>query len=142
MMIWNGSDNTSNIVIIGLGSLVVLIFSIAGLVKFGIGLFVLIVVVLFGMAWMFHYFSVNQLLGPPASPFAETQAMPAGPRLQVRPAQDLKQLRQAEDDRLNSYGWVDQKAGTVRIPIDRAMDLLVEKGLPVHEAASPKKASK
>jgi hypothetical protein len=34
MMIWNGSDNTSNIVIIGLGSLVVLIFSIAGLVDY------------------------------------------------------------------------------------------------------------
>jgi hypothetical protein len=34
MMIWNGSDNTSNIVIIGLGSLLVLIFSIAGLVDY------------------------------------------------------------------------------------------------------------
>ena len=32
---------------------------------------------------------------------------------------------------LNSYGWVDPKAGVVRIPIDRAMDLLLQKGLPV-----------
>jgi hypothetical protein len=39
-------------------------------------------------------------------------------------------LRRHEDEILNSYGWVDQKAGVVRIPIDKAMDLLVQKGLP------------
>jgi hypothetical protein len=37
-----------------------------------------------------------------------------------------------EDNELYSYGWVDEKAGTVHIPIDRAMELLVERGLPVH----------
>ena len=36
-----------------------------------------------------------------------------------------------EDNELYSYGWVDEKAGTVHIPIDRAMELLVERGLPV-----------
>ena len=30
---------------------------------------------------------------------------------------------------LHSYGWVDQQAGIVRIPIDRAMTLLTERGL-------------
>jgi hypothetical protein len=36
-----------------------------------------------------------------------------------------------QEDELNSYGWVDQSAGVAHIPIDRAMDLIVEHGLPV-----------
>ncbi len=36
-----------------------------------------------------------------------------------------------EDNTLESYGWVDQKAGVVRIPIEQAMDLVVQRGLPV-----------
>jgi len=114
--------------------------NIGRLVKFGIGLFVLIVVAMMAMRWMFDYLKATQQLGPPASPFAESQAAPPAPRLQVRPVQDLKQLQQAENERLNSYGWVDQKAGIARIPIDRAMDLLAEKGLPVREAAPPKES--
>lgn len=116
--------------------------NIRSLVKFGIGLFVLIVAAMIAMRFVFDYFKATQQLGPPASPFAETQAAPPAPRLQVRPVQDLKQLRQAEDERLNSYGWVDQKAGVARIPIDRAMDLLAQKGLPVREAAPTKESGK
>jgi hypothetical protein len=37
---------------------------------------------------------------------------------------------------LYSYGWVDEKAGTVHIPIDRAMDLIVQRGLPVRPQAA------
>ena len=114
--------------------------SIPGLVKFSIGLFVLIVVALVGMQWMFNYFIRTQQLGPAASPFAESQVPPPGPHLQIHPALDLKQLRQTEDEKLKSYGWVDQKAGIARIPVDRAMDLLVQKGLPVR-AGSPAKSS-
>ena len=48
-----------------------------------------------------------------------------------------------EDNELYSYGWVDEKAGTVHIPIDRAMELLVERGLPVRpQAAAGDDASK
>jgi hypothetical protein len=36
-----------------------------------------------------------------------------------------------QEDRLNTYGWVDQQAGVAHIPIDRAMDLIVERGFPV-----------
>jgi hypothetical protein len=43
----------------------------------------------------------------------------------------LNGIRLEEENTLYSYGWVDEKAGTVRIPIDRAMDLLVQRGLPV-----------
>jgi hypothetical protein len=59
----------------------------------------------------------------------EASAVPA-PRMQAVPAQDLQQFRAREDAILDGYGWVDQKAGVVRIPIARAMELLLQRGLP------------
>jgi len=50
---------------------------------------------------------------------------------------DIWRLRANEDAVLNSYGWADRRAGTVRVPIDRAMDLLVERGLPVASGSAP-----
>jgi hypothetical protein len=47
----------------------------------------------------------------------------------------LNKIRVREDGLLDSYGWVDENAGTVRIPIERAMDLLVQRGLPVRPQA-------
>ncbi len=44
--------------------------------------------------------------------------------------QALRALRRAEDQRLHTYGWVDREAGVVRIPIERAMGLIAERGLP------------
>jgi hypothetical protein len=53
------------------------------------------------------------------------------PRLEEDERNQLNGIRRAEQEKLYSYGWVDQQAGTVRIPIERAMDLLIERGLPV-----------
>jgi len=56
------------------------------------------------------------------------------PPMSVRSSEDLygqlRSLRQSEEETLSSYGWVDRKAGIVRIPIDRAMDLVAERGVP------------
>ena len=52
------------------------------------------------------------------------------PRLQVDPADDLAALRRAEDERLSSYGWIDRDRTTLHIPIDRAMALTAQRGLP------------
>lgn len=54
----------------------------------------------------------------------------SGPRLEVKPGASLAELHAAEDADLNSYGWIDRTSGTVRIPIDRAMQLVLERGLP------------
>ena len=53
------------------------------------------------------------------------------PRLQLAPPEDLKRFRAAEDLELNTYGWLDRTAGVVRIPVERAMDLVLQRGLPV-----------
>ena len=53
------------------------------------------------------------------------------PRLEKDERNELTEFRQHEEERLNSYGWVDQQAGVVHIPIERAMQLVAERGLPV-----------
>lgn len=66
----------------------------------------------------------------PVSRLAGEREAAPGPRLQVDAQNKLRQMRAAEDTTLNSYGWVDQDAGIVKIPIDRAMEILAKKGLP------------
>lgn len=102
-----------------------------GILYFVIGLFVLLVFSLVSMRWLFGYFSETQPLGPAASPFTNSRNLPMEPRLQIQPEQDLIRVRTTQEDALNSYGWVDRANGIVRIPIDRAMDLIVERSLPV-----------
>lgn len=53
------------------------------------------------------------------------------PRLETNELGQLNDQRLQEEDTLSTYGWVDQKAGVAHIPIDRAMQLLVQRGLPV-----------
>jgi hypothetical protein len=57
------------------------------------------------------------------------QRFPA-PHLQINSHDDLMALRAREDAELNGYGWVDHSNGIVRIPIARAMDLILARGLP------------
>ncbi len=56
--------------------------------------------------------------------------LPPEPRLQADPVSDLHRMREAEDNVLQTYGWVDKNAGVVRIPVARALDLLAQRGLP------------
>lgn len=112
--------------------------NIRNLIIFGVVLCLLVTAGLLLSRGVFHYFVSRQGLGPPASPFENVRMLPPGPRLQVTAPQDLKQYKDAQDEILDSYGWVDPQAGIVRIPIDRAMDILLQKGLPVRGATSPK----
>jgi hypothetical protein len=59
----------------------------------------------------------------PALYFADEHRQPDGVRLQASPFTDLRALREEERQVLGSYGWVDEAAGVVRIPIDEAMRL-------------------
>ena len=65
------------------------------------------------------------------------------PQLQVSPRVDLRQFQAWEDAQLTNYGWINQTAGIVRIPIERAMELVLQKGLlvqtndPARQGISP-----
>jgi hypothetical protein len=64
------------------------------------------------------------------------------PRLQLSARADLEDLRAREDSELNTYGWIDKTQGIARIPIQEAMNLIVEKGLlPVREGARASQTS-
>lgn len=52
------------------------------------------------------------------------------PQLEIDERTELNKARLEEENRLSTYDYIDKDAGTVRIPIDRAMDLLVQRGLP------------
>jgi len=52
------------------------------------------------------------------------------PHLERNERLEINQFLLQEEQTLDSYGWVDQKAGVVRIPIERAMELTAQRGLP------------
>jgi hypothetical protein len=54
--------------------------------------------------------------------------------------QYMEELKK-QNEVLGSYDWIDQKNGVVRIPIDRAMDLVVQRGLPVVSQADADRAA-
>jgi hypothetical protein len=72
----------------------------------------------------------------------QMQATFPQPVLEDNERQQFSALVEKQDEILASYDWVDQKNGVVRIPIDKAMDLLAQRGLPVREpGAAPAAAA-
>jgi hypothetical protein len=110
--------------------------NISAILGFGGALIVVAVVIHLLIYLLFGYFnSREQLQTAVEYPLAAAQGHrePPEPRLQTAPRQDLADLRAKEDDMLTSYGWVDKNAGVVRIPIDAAMKLTLERGLPARQ---------
>jgi len=105
-----------------------------------IGFVVLVAIVFSTVWWMYGYIreqdqirDVRRTLIPPAS------AIPPEPRLQVNPQEDFLAYKREEDRILNSYEWISREEGRVRISIQRAMDLVVERGMPVQAGKKEEK---
>jgi hypothetical protein len=64
------------------------------------------------------------------------------PRLETDERGQLNGVRLTEEQTLSTYDYIDKNAGTVRIPIDRAMDLIAQRGLPVRAQAAASAAEK
>jgi hypothetical protein len=105
--------------------------------KFAIALVVMTVLSMVLLVGVFKYFQWQE--GGRARSVDPDRVFPQ-PQLQTNPIPDLKAIRAAEEHVLSSYGWVDAPKGVVRIPIARAMDLLVQRGLPVRAEAPPQSA--
>jgi len=95
------------------------------------------------LVWLlFGYFTDRESRSvTPDYPLAAQQEnrLPPEPRLQTQPREDLRELRASEDDTLTTYGWVDKNQGIVRIPIDQAMKMVVERGLPSRAGSESKR---
>lgn len=103
--------------------------NVSALVIYGIALCVILVLALVGSGLFLHLLAAIQPEAVAPAAVTRPVELPPKPRLETDPSRDLATMRQAEDTRLHSYGWVDRRAGTVRIPIDRAMDLLAAQQL-------------
>ncbi|MGE4055077.1 MAG: hypothetical protein AB7F99_09780 [Vicinamibacterales bacterium] len=111
--------------------------NVSAILKFGAGMIVAGVIVQ-AVVWALLSFFDAQQQRPREFPIAEVETrMPPSPRLQTVPREDLRQLRANGQETLASYGWVDRELGIVRIPIDVAMRLVLERGLPTRDAAQP-----
>jgi hypothetical protein len=124
---------------------------------FIIGLTVSVVLIGWLMAAVLNMFEGREKkaeLESRPSPFAADRAkLPPEPRLQLvpnseeqidkneppdlktqHPLEEMKELRKSWDEQLKSYSWVDEPGGIVRIPIDEAKKLLLQRGLPTRRA--------
>jgi hypothetical protein len=110
----------------------------------GVQIFIAVLVVVVaalcvGMWWLLKAMSPRPDV--PRQAVEPGRPLPPPPRLLGAPGApsgvgDMKALRRAEDAVLGSYGWVDPEGGVVRVPIQRAMELLLQRGLPVGPEAS------
>jgi hypothetical protein len=91
-----------------------------------------------GLFWFFEGEAAET--DPPPSPLAEERPITPGPLLQVSPREDIDDMRKREREHLSTPAWVDREGGVARIPIDRAIALTVERGLPNWPAAEGSQA--
>jgi len=97
---------------------------------FAASLAAMIIVVLWICYELFqHYSTVSMKTEVPPSPLSYAREPTPEPHLLVVPGQELKAMRAAEDSILNSYAWVDRERGIVRIPMQRAIDILAQGGI-------------
>ena len=92
---------------------------------------VISVVMVYGTFWFFEAQTKGADATAQKYPLAVGQEKtPPAPNLQTQPFKDIYLLRKAEAEKLEGYGWIDKQGGITRIPIDRAMELTLERGLP------------
>jgi hypothetical protein len=105
----------------------------------GVGVLVFMYVAALFVDLPFKYFAHERAKeSPPPLPITAQAVhgvyLPPEPRVQRDPGRDLQEYMAAENAKLNSYAWVDRQAGIVSIPIDRAMDLIAQQGIPPQKA--------
>jgi hypothetical protein len=117
---------------------------VRAIVQIGIWLAVVTIVSYF-IAWLYYRGLASherRVLDAKPSPIAEANVSrtPPGPGLLARPTDLLKKYRAIEHERLESWGWVDKSKGIAHVPIEHALDVAAQSGLPSFappESAAP-----
>ncbi len=106
--------------------------NVRGILIFVGSLLALGIVIHVALWGLFRYFeSRERAADPTPAPLAAARpVVPPTPRLQTAPRLAYDDFLRRQQDSLSSYGWIDQSAGVVRIPIDRAMQIITERGMP------------
>ena len=83
---------------------------------------------------MFKYFDKSAAAGPTRAVMAAPAGtMPPGPNLLTNEPLNLHNFREHEAEVMETYAWQDKNAGVVRLPIDRAKELVLQRGFPTAE---------
>ena len=111
--------------------------NIKALFQFAFWMAVVLAVTLLGMRLTFDAYKKQMPLGATMSPMVtpKDRMIPPGPLLQVLPHRELQDYCAAQQQDVNTYAWVDQQSGVVRVPVDRAEELVLAKGLPTRSAS-------
>ncbi len=116
--------------------------------RYGVGLLLTVIVAHLVVWGVFRSLNAREAHNAvPVTPLRSPgeRVFPPEPRLQgvpgheIEPQAELRQVRQAEDEVLNGYGWVDEKGGIAHIPIEETIKMLAEKGLPVAQSPPAEK---
>ena len=97
-----------------------------GIWWFAAGLLWFIIAVMVLLGGLYAFLERQARRDAPAVP--PERIIPPEPRLQTDPATDMRALREREAALLEEYGWIDEQQGVVRIPIERAMQIVAERG--------------
>jgi hypothetical protein len=107
---------------------------VKGILRFGGALAIVALVIHIALYGLLLYYDQRETRRATPMPSAQTkEEPPPEPRLRVAPRADLLEMRRAEDQVLNSYSWVDREKNIVRVPIERGMEIIVKRGLPVRK---------
>jgi len=101
-----------------------------GVLIFAVALAVGVMLTLFLVGGMMALLAQHSPSSMRASPTGTPSVVPPPPALQAQPWEDLRRYREEQSRMLLSYTWIDRQAGVVQIPIQRAMELVVERGPP------------
>jgi hypothetical protein len=96
-------------------------------VYFAVALVAVGIVVHVLLWWMFNAFERERASREAAPVLVNTPPPAVQPRLQISPQGDLEELRRQEQEILSTYGWIDRDNGMARIPVDRAMQVFLER---------------
>jgi len=112
--------------------------NVGAIIRFGLGLLLIAAFIHVFLWWLQGTYSrQNQRAQTQVYPLAAGQQdrLPPSPRFQENPQQELQDLRAKQGALLEGYGWVNKEGGVARIPIEDAMKMVVERGLPTRETA-------
>ena len=103
------------------------ILSTAGIMAMAVLAFVAMWVMFVGLEQTKIYFAED------SPPMAAHQKPHDGPLIQVIPSAELSMVRAKTQKALTEYGWIDKDAGITHIPVERAIDLALQRGFPVRK---------
>ena len=112
--------------------------NVRAILGWGLGLAVVALIVHVFLWWLIGLYEGQvQRAETRTYPLAVGQqdVLPPEPRLQITPQQDMRALHEAQRGRLQGHEWINRDAGVARIPIEDAMRIVVERGLPTREAS-------